>query len=171
MGGAGLGESSTGAPEVAVQDEHRGGDRPAEKDLAVATDFLVGEDAMSTFFDPINNILATAWPEEAHPNTEQSLANAEVAADRAAVEHVEDKAAQGGGHDDKQKRSTGLKALTHDQAAMMDAEVVIASELLEGWVEAGDNCGAPSETRREMAEQSIGGKVGGIRRGPGGGGW
>jgi hypothetical protein len=114
MGGAGFGESSTRAPEVAVQDEHRGGDRPAEKDLAVATDFLVGEDAMSTFFDPINNILATAWPEEAHSNTEQSLVNAEVAADRAAVEHVEDKTAQGGGHDDKQKRSTGLKALTHD---------------------------------------------------------
>jgi hypothetical protein len=54
---------------------------------------------------------------------------------------------------------------------MMDAEVVIASELLESWVEAGDNGGAPSETRREMAEQSSGGKVGGIRRGPGGGGW
>jgi hypothetical protein len=70
MSSTGVSDSRTGAPEVAVEDEHRSGHWPTEEDFTVTTDFLVGKEAMGAFFDPINNVLATAGPEETHANAE-----------------------------------------------------------------------------------------------------
>jgi hypothetical protein len=148
MGSARFGGSSAGTPEVAVQYKHGSSNGPAEKDFAVATDALVGENAMGTFFDPIDNVLATAGPKEAHANTEECFVDPKVTANRAAVEDIEDETTQGRGYDDKQERSARLQALADDQATMMDAEVVVSCELLEGWVEFGDKGRAPSNAGR-----------------------
>ena len=50
---------------------------------------------MGTFFDPIDNILAAAGPKEAHADAEERLVNSEMAADGAAVEHIEEETAEG----------------------------------------------------------------------------
>ena len=42
---------------------------------------------------------------------------------------------------------------------MVDAEVVVASKLLEGWVELGDGQRGPGETGGEVTGQSLGGRV------------
>ena len=95
--------------------------------------------AVGAFLDPIDDVLATARPEELHANTEECFTNAEVTADWAAMEDVEDEASQGGGHNDEQERSAGLQALANDDAAMVDAEVIISCKLLEDQVEFGDS--------------------------------
>jgi hypothetical protein len=74
----------------------------------VAADTFVSEDAMGTFFNPIDNILTTTGPKETHANPKKGFVDTKVTADRAAMEDVEDKAAQGGGHNDKQQRGAGL---------------------------------------------------------------
>ena len=152
-----------------MQDEHGSCYRPAEEDFAVTADALVGEDAMGALFNPVDNILAAARPEEAHANPEERFVDAEVTADRAAMEDVEDEAAQRGGHDDEQKRSAGLQALANDDAAMVDAEVVVACELLEGGVKLGDGRRGPGETGGEVTGQRLGGRVGGVGSIPSGG--
>jgi hypothetical protein len=48
-------KSGSGAPEVAVEDEHGSGDWPAEDDFAVAVDAFVSEDAMCAFFNPVDS--------------------------------------------------------------------------------------------------------------------
>jgi hypothetical protein len=47
------------APEGTLQDERGSCDGSAEKDFAVLTEACVGEDAMGTFLDPVNGMLAT----------------------------------------------------------------------------------------------------------------
>jgi hypothetical protein len=148
MASTGFGNSSAWAPKVTVQNKHGSGDGPAEENFAVSTDALVGEDAMSAFLDPVDNILAATGPKEAHANAEQGFAHAKMTTDRAAMEHVEDETAQRRGHDDKQKGGAGLKTLAHNKAALVDAEVVVARELLEGRMKAGNGGGAPSGVRR-----------------------
>ena len=59
--------------------------------------------------------------------------------------------------------------MANDDAAMVDAEVVVASELLEGWVELGDCRMGPGETGGEVTGQSLGGRVRVIGSIPGGG--
>ena len=76
-----------------MQDEHGSGDRPAEEDFTVAADAFVGEETMGAFFNPVDDVLAATRPKESHANPEECLVNAEVAADRATMENVEDKAA------------------------------------------------------------------------------
>ena len=113
----------------------------------MATDALVGEDAVGAFFDPVDYVLTAAGPKEAHANTEECFVNSEVATNGAAMEDVEDKATQGRWHDDEQERSARLQALTNDETAMVDAEVVISCELLESRVEFGDKVRAPGKAR------------------------
>jgi hypothetical protein len=169
MSGARFVGDGSRAPEVAMKDEHGSCYRPAEKDFAVSTDALVGEDAMGAFFNPVDNILAAARPEESHANTEECFVDAEVTADRAAMEDVKDEVGQGGGHDDEQGRSVGLQALADNDAAMVDAEVIVACELLEGRVELGDGGRAPGKTGGEVTGQRLGGRVRGAGSIPGGG--
>jgi hypothetical protein len=144
--------SSAGAPEIAVQDKHGRSDGPAEENFAVSTDALVSEDAMSAFLDPVDNILTTAGPKEAHADAKKGFVYAEMTSDRAAMEDIEDEATQGRWHDDKEERSAGLETLADDEAAMVDAEVVVARKLLEGGVKAGDDGGVPSGVGGEVAE-------------------
>ena len=97
MGSARFGNSSARAPEIAAQDKHGSGNRPAEKNFAVATDALVSEDAMGAsmgaFLDQIDDSLVTARPKESHANAEKCLADAKVTAGRAAsMEDVDDEA-------------------------------------------------------------------------------
>jgi hypothetical protein len=157
--GTGFGDSRAGTPKVAVQDEHRSCDGPAEKDFAVATDALVSEDAVGAFLDPVDDVLATARPKETHANPKERLVNAKVTTDRAAMEDVEDEAAQRRGYDDEQERSAGLQTLSNDKAAVVDAKIIVACKLLKSRVEFGDKGGAPSETGGEVAEEGIGDRV------------
>jgi hypothetical protein len=145
-------DGSAGTPEITVQDKHGRGDGPAEENFAVSTDALVSEDAMGAFLDPVDNILATAGPKEAHADAKKGFVDAEMTTDRAAVKNIEDEATQGRWHDDEEERSAGLETLADDEAAMMNAEVVVARKLLEGGVKAGDDWGVPRGAGREMAE-------------------
>jgi hypothetical protein len=61
--------------------------------------------------------------------------------------------------------------LTNDEAAMVDAKIVITCKLLEGRVEFGNDGRAPSGAGGEVTEQSIGEGVGRISGSPGGGRW
>jgi hypothetical protein len=144
----GFGNSRTGAPKIAVQDKHRCGDGPAEENFAVSTDTLVGEDAMSAFPDPVDDILAATGPKEAHANTEQSFVHAEMTTNRAAMKDVKDKTAQRRGHDNKKKGGARLETLADNKAALVDTEVVVTRKLLEGGVEARNGSGSPGGTRR-----------------------
>ncbi len=119
-----------------------------EENFAVSTDALVSEDAMSAFLDPVDNILTTAGPKEAHANAEQGFAHAKMTTDRAAMEDVEDETAQGRRHDDEKEGGARLQALTCDKTAVVDAEVIVTRELLEGRMKAGNGGGAPSGVRR-----------------------
>ena len=139
---------SAWAPEITMQDKHGRGDGPAEDNFAVSTDALVGEDAMSAFLDPVDDILATAGPEETHTDAKEGFAYAEMTTDRAAMENIEDETAQRRGYDDEEKRSTGLEALADDETTVMDAEVVVARKLLEGGMKAGNDGWAPSGSGR-----------------------
>jgi hypothetical protein len=47
-----IGEDSTGAPEVAVEDKHRKCNWPTEEDFTVTTDAFVSEKAMGATLDP-----------------------------------------------------------------------------------------------------------------------
>jgi hypothetical protein len=51
---------------------------------------FVGKDAMCTFLNPIDDILATTLPKEAHPNSEQRFVDAKVTTNGAAMKHVKD---------------------------------------------------------------------------------
>jgi hypothetical protein len=148
MTSTGFGDSSTWAPKVTVQDKHGCGDGPAEENFAVSTDTLVGEDAMSAFPDPVDDILAATGPKEAHTNTEQSFVHAEMTTNRAAMKDVEDETAQRRGYDNKEERGARLETLADNKAALVDTEVVVARKLLEGGMEARNGGGTPSGTRR-----------------------
>jgi hypothetical protein len=95
VAGARVSESGAGTPKVAMENRHGSCDGPAEKNFAVPMDALVCEDTARTFLDPIYDILLTARPEEAHPNSEECFVNAEVATDGAAVEDAKDETPQG----------------------------------------------------------------------------
>jgi hypothetical protein len=69
----------------------------------VSADTFVSKNAVGTFFDPINNVLAAAGPKEAHANTKECFVDSEMATNRAAVEDVKDKPTQGGRHNDEQE--------------------------------------------------------------------
>jgi hypothetical protein len=116
-----VGDSGTGTTKITMEDEHGSCDGPAEKNFAVPTDALVCKDTVGTFLDPIDNVLATARPEEAHPNSEECFVDAEVATDGAAVEDAKDKPSQRGRHNDEQERAARLQALANDEAAVMNA--------------------------------------------------
>lgn len=128
----------------------------------MTTDALISKDAMGAFLDPIDNILAASRPKEAHADTEQRFVDAKVATNRAAVKHVENQTAERGGHDNEQKRVARLEALTDNKSAMMDAQVVVASKLLESRVQTGDGAGSPIGARRQMTEERSGGRVRGV---------
>ncbi len=61
------------ALEIAAQAKPGRSDGPAEGNVAVSTDALVSEDAMSAFLDPVDNILTTAGPKEAHADAKKVL--------------------------------------------------------------------------------------------------
>jgi hypothetical protein len=103
MSCAGFSNNSAGTPEVTVQDKHRSGDRPAEEDFAVSADAFVRKNTVGTFLDPVDNVLAAARPEEAHANTKECFVDSEMAANRAAMEDVKNKATQGGRYNDEQE--------------------------------------------------------------------
>jgi hypothetical protein len=90
MGVTGSGYSSAGTPEIAMQDEHGCGDGPTKEDFAVWANTFVRKDAMCTFSDPIDDVLTTTWPEEAHPNAEQRFVDAKVTTNGAAMKDIED---------------------------------------------------------------------------------
>jgi hypothetical protein len=90
MGVTGSGYSSAGNPEMAMQDEHGCGDGPTKEDFAVSANMFVCKDAMRAFSDPINDVLTTTWPEEAHPNAEQRFVDAKVTTNGAAMKDIED---------------------------------------------------------------------------------
>lgn len=48
-------------------------------------DTRISEDAVGTFLDPIEYILLTAGPEEAHAKSEDTFVNAKVTANRASM--------------------------------------------------------------------------------------
>jgi hypothetical protein len=48
-----------------MEDVERATDRPREEELAVATDSVVGEDAVGALPNPSLNVGAKLWPEEA----------------------------------------------------------------------------------------------------------
>jgi hypothetical protein len=85
-----------------VEDKHGSSDRPTEKDFAVATDALVGKDAVGTFLDPLGDIRTAAGPEEAHANTEECFVDTKVAANGAAMKDVKEQAAKQGGHNNEE---------------------------------------------------------------------
>jgi hypothetical protein len=89
MGVTGSRYSSAGTPEIAMQDEHGCGDGPAKEDFAVTANTLVCKDAMRAFPDPIDDVLTTTWPEESHPNAEQSFVDAKVTTNGAAMKNIE----------------------------------------------------------------------------------
>jgi hypothetical protein len=60
-----------------------------------------------------------------------------------------------------------LEALADNEAALVDAEVVVARKLLEGGMEARNGGGTPSGIRREETEQIGSNRVGGVGSGPG----
>jgi hypothetical protein len=132
-----VGDGGTRAPQVAVKHKHWSS--------AVATNALVGKDAVGALFDPVNNILGARRPKETHANAEECFANAEMTTNGAAVEDVEDKTAQGRRHNNEQQRGAGLKTLANDEAAVMNVERIVSSELAEGWMQAGNNRWAPIE--------------------------
>ena len=101
MGSARVSDGCAWAPKVAVQDEHGRSDWPAENNFAVATNAFVCEDAMSTFLDPVDDVLAATRPEEAHSDTEQSFVDSEMTADGAAMKNIEDETAQGRRYNDE----------------------------------------------------------------------
>ena len=141
-----FGDSSARAPEVAMENKHLCSDGPAEKNFAVLTDALICEDAVHIFFDPIDHILPTARPEETHANPEESLINTKVTTNGAAMEHVEDKAAEGRRNNYKKQGSAGLQALTNNEAAMMNTQVDVLRKLLECRMEYRDEQWAPGNT-------------------------
>jgi hypothetical protein len=168
---AGFSDGRSRAPKVAVEDEHRSGDGPAEEDFAVAANALIGENTMGALLDPVDNVLAATGPKETHANTEESFVNTEMTTDRAAMKNVEDETAQGERHDDEQERGARLEALANDKTAMMNAEIVVVSKLTEGWMQGGNNSGAPREAGGEMTEKGSSVGVRGIGRGPGSWRW
>ena len=82
----------------------------------------------------IDNVLTTTRPKEAHPNTEQSFVDAKMPTNGAAVKDVEDQTAEAGRHDNQKEGVAGLQALSDNKAPVMQAQVVVPSKLLEGWV-------------------------------------
>jgi hypothetical protein len=84
-----------------VENKHKGGDRPAEEDFAVAVDAFVRKKAMGTTLDPGNNVEAAAGPEEAHTDAEERFVDTEVAANGTTVEDIEEGAAEGVGNDNQ----------------------------------------------------------------------
>jgi hypothetical protein len=117
-----------------VQDKHGSCDRPTKQDFTVAANAFVGQDTMSTLLDPLGDVQTAARPKEARAEAEKGFINAKVAADWAAVKHVKEEAAECRGHDNEEQRITGLKALSDDDAAVVETESVIACELLKGWM-------------------------------------
>jgi hypothetical protein len=73
-----------------MQDEHGCGDGPTKEDFAVSANTFVCKDAMRAFSDPIDDVLTTTWPEEAHPNAEQRFVDAKVTTNGAAMKDIED---------------------------------------------------------------------------------
>ena len=60
-----------------------------------------------------------------------------------------------------------MQALADDEAPMMEAQVIVASKLLEGRMEACDDRGAPVKAGREMEEQRGSDRIGGVSGCPG----
>jgi hypothetical protein len=108
MARTGFSDGVAWAPKITVQDKHRSGDGPAEKDFAVTTDTLGSEEAMGAFLDPINNILAATRTKEAHTNSKECFVDAEMTTNRATMKDVEDKAAQRRWNNDEEERRAGL---------------------------------------------------------------
>jgi hypothetical protein len=95
---------------------------------------FVGENAMSAFLDPINNFLTTTRPKEAHTNIEQSFVEAKMPTGGAAVKNVHDQRAEADRHNDQEQGVTRLQALADNEAPVVQAQIVVASKLLEGWM-------------------------------------
>jgi hypothetical protein len=90
MGVTGCRYNSAGTPEVAMQNEHGRSYRPTKEGLAVTANSFVCKDAMCTVPDPIDDILTTTGPKEAHPDSEQRFVDAKVTTNGAAMKHVKD---------------------------------------------------------------------------------
>jgi hypothetical protein len=73
-----------------MQNKHGRSDGPTKEDFALTANTFVGKDAMCTFLNPINNILATTWPKEAHPNSEQCFVDTKVTTNGAAMKDFKD---------------------------------------------------------------------------------
>ena len=59
--------------------------------------------------------------------------------------------------------------MTDNETTVVNTKVVIASKLLERWMEFGDHGRSPGEFGREVSEESSGDGVRGVGRIPGGG--
>jgi hypothetical protein len=78
MGVTGCRYNSAGTPEVAMQNEHGRSYWPTKENFAVTTNSFVCKDAMCAVPDPIDDILTTTGPKEAHPDSEQRFVDAKV---------------------------------------------------------------------------------------------
>jgi hypothetical protein len=88
------------APKVNVKDVERGADRPRKVEFAVAADGAVGEDAVGTLLDPINDVFSHFWPEEAEAEAVQGFVLFGMPGGRGSMVSGEDGVAERGGDND-----------------------------------------------------------------------
>lgn len=103
---------------------------------------------MGAFLYPIDSVLAAARPEEPHADAKQRFVHPEVAADGAAMEDIENEPAESRRDDDEEERVPRLKCLADDKAIVVDAKVVVASELQWLWVSRGSRRASACGVRR-----------------------
>ena len=84
-----------------MQDIKRAAEGPRKDKLAVSGDGAVSSGAMGTLKNPVGNVFAGTWPEEAQPNSVQGLVDTYVAGGRRSMVGREDVTSKRQRNDDK----------------------------------------------------------------------
>ena len=109
----------TGLPKIDMKDVKRAADGPREQKLAVATDSVFSKDAVGALPNPIQDVGAEFWPEEAEADAMQSLVFFRVSSSWGGMVSGEDVTAKWKRNNDEQESAAvGRNILTEGEAAV-----------------------------------------------------
>ena len=110
-----------------MEDIKRAAEGPRKDKLAISGDSAVSSDAMRTLKNPVGDVLAGTWPEEAQPNSVQGLVDAHVAGGRRSMVGREDVTSKRQRNDDEHEEFlVVLNRLEDDELAVEKRESVLS---------------------------------------------
>jgi hypothetical protein len=122
-GAVGVVDGVAGLPKIDMKDVKRAADGPRKQQLAVATDSVVGKDAMGALLNPSDDVGAELWPEKAKADAMQSLIFFHVCSGGRGVVGGKDVATERDRNNDEQESTTvGRNVLTEGKTAVQEGD-------------------------------------------------